>query len=397
MNFLTLKDMDSANKKVIVRADFNVPIDHNGIITSDKRIKAVLPTIKYLLDKNCQIILMSHLGKPQKLLKKDKTVVEVKAKLSLKPVAERLSELLKREVTFLYDCINESLPNNQLILLENLRFYKEEKRNDKEFAKKLADHADFYINDAFGTCHRAHASVDAITEFLPSAAGLLLEDEIKNLTPILNPKKPFVVIIGGAKEDKIEVIKNIINKVDHLIIGGVLSNTFLKANGIDIKSSKYSHESLEIAEELLDDYKAKIVLPMDVVVADKFDKDAISKTVSVDKIPPKSIIMDIGPKTTKLYKEKLANAKTVFWGGPIGVFEFDKFSRGTKKVAEFIASLKAVTVIGGGDSASAVEKFNLEKKMNFVSTGGGASLEFIEGKELPAIKALEENYKKFKK
>ena len=395
MDFLTIKDLDLANKRILVRVDFNVPLD-NGKITNDKRIKASLPTIKYLLGKNCKVILMSHLGKPQKLIKKGKTLEEVKAKLTLKPVASRLSELLGKEVTFLEDCITD-IPNKPLILLENLRFHKEEKKNDENFAKKLASYADFYINDAFGTCHRAHASVDTITKFLPSAAGFLVEKEIDNLTPIINPKKPFTVIIGGAKEDKIEVIKSLINKVDYLIISGILSNTFLKAQGTDIEHSKFSSESIDFAKNIISKYEKKILLPLDVVVADKFDKNANSKVVSVDNIPHDWMTMDIGPKTIKLYKKKLKKSKTIFWAGPVGVFEFDKFANGTRAIAEFISNLDATTVIGGGDSASAVEKYNLQDKMTFVSTGGGASLAFVEGKKLPALKALEESYKKFKK
>lgn len=393
MNFL--KDLDLENKKVIVRVDFNVPI-HNGKISNDKRIKATIPTIKYLLEKECKVILMSHLGNPQKLIKKGTSIDQVKAKLTLKPVAKRLSELLNKEVLFLDDCITE-IPDNSLILLENLRFYKEEKKNDENFAKKISSYADFYINDAFGTCHRAHASVDAITKFLPSTAGFLVEKEINNLTPILSPKKPFTVIIGGAKEDKIEVIKSLIKKVDNLIVSGALSNTFLKANGVDIEHSKFTPESIDFAKNILKKYKKKIILPLDVVVADKFDKNADSKIVSVDNIPHDWMTMDIGPKTINLYIEKLKKSKTIFWAGPVGVFEFDKFANGTKTIAKFISNLNAVTVIGGGDSASAVEKFNLHDKMTFVSTGGGASLEFIEGKKLPALKALEKSYKKFKK
>ncbi len=397
MNFLTIKDLGLENKKVLVRVDFNVPLDDKGNITSDKRIKETLPTIKYLLDNNCKVILMSHLDDPEKLIEKGKSLEEVKKKLTLKPIAKILSKILGKEVAFIDDCISKKLPDKQIILLENLRFHKEEKKNDETFAQKLASYADFYVNDAFGTCHRAHASVYAVTKFLPSAIGFLVEKEVKNLKPILTPKKPFIVIIGGAKEDKIDVIKSIINKVDYLIIGGVLSNTFLKASDVDIKSSKFSPESIGFAKDMLKKYKEKIILPLDVVVAEKFAKDANSKIVTVDKIPANWLIMDIGPKTIELYKKKLRKSKTIFWAGPIGVFEFDKFSKGTKAIAEFISKLDAITVIGGGDSASAVEKFNLHDKMTFVSTGGGASLEFIEGKQLPALKALEESYQRIKK
>ena len=394
MKFLTLKDMDLEKKRVLVRVDFNVPLK-NGEVADDTRLKATVPTINHLLEKNCKIILMSHLGRPQKELKKGKSIEEIKEKLTLKPVAAKLSEILEIDVSFIDDCIDIEIPNADISLLENLRFHEEEKKDNESFAKKLSKYADIYVNDAFGACHRKHASVHAITKFLPSCIGFLVEKEIKELSKLLKPERPFVAIIGGAKADKIGVIRTLLPKVNNLIIGGVLANTFLKSKGVDIKNSKFDEESLKSAKEFANN--EKILLPIDSVIANKFDGNAESKETDINGIVDDWIIMDIGSKTIQAYKEKLKDAKTVLWAGPLGVFEFDKFSRGTREIAEFIASLNAVTIIGGGDSAAAVKKFGLEEKMTHVSTGGGASLEFIEKEgKLPALVALEESHKKFK-
>ena len=395
MKFLTLRSIDLENKKVIVRVDYNVPLK-DGKVADDTRLKATVPTINYLLEKNCKIILMSHLGRPKDEFKKGKSLEEVKEKLTLRPVSEALSEILGIDVAFVDDCIDIELPDTDIILLENLRLHIEEEKNDENFAKKLANYADVYVNDAFGACHREHASVHTITKFLPACAGFLIEKEVKELRKLLAPEKPFVAIIGGAKADKIGVIRVLLPKVEDLIIGGILANTFLKAKNIDIKASKFDEESLQYAKEFIEN--KKILLPFDCVVANKFDKNAENREVAIGSIPDKWIIMDIGSKTIQAYKEKLKAAKTILWAGPLGVFEFNRFAKGTKEIAEFIASLKATTIIGGGDSAAAIEKFNLASKMTHVSTGGGASLEFIEKNgKLPALVALEENYNKFRK
>lgn len=394
MKFLTLSDMDLEKKRVLVRVDYNVPLK-NGQVSDDTKLKATVPTINHLLEKNCKIILMSHLGRPQKELKKGKSIEKVKKKLTLKPVAGKLSEILGIEVAFVDDCVDIEIPDADIILLENLRFHKEEEKDNEAFAKKLSKYADVYINDAFGACHRKHASVHAITNFLPSCMGFLVEKEIKELSKLLKPENPFIVIIGGAKADKIGVIKTLLPKVDNLIIGGILANTFLKSKGVDIKNSKFDKESLKFAKDFID--SEKILLPIDSVVADKFDENAESKEVYINKIPDNWMIMDIGSKTIQAYKGKLKSAKTVLWAGPLGVFELDKFSCGTREIAKFIASLNATTIVGGGDSAAAVKKFGLEGKITHVSTGGGASLEFIEKEgELPALVALEKAYNKVK-
>jgi phosphoglycerate kinase len=395
MKFLTLKDMDLENKKVLVRVDYNVPLKE-GKVADDTRLKATIPTINYLLEKNCKIILMSHLGRPKDDFKKGKGIEEVKKRLTLKPVAAALSEILGMDVAFADDCVDVRLPNADIVLLENLRLHKEEEKNDKNFAGKLSKHADIYVNDAFGASHRKHASVDSITKFLPSGAGFLVEKEVKELGKLLKPEKPFAAIIGGAKADKIGVIRSLLPKVDYLIIGGVLADTFLKSEGIDIKASKFDEESMKAAKEFINN--EKIILPVDCIIADKFDENAKSKEADFNEIPDDWMIMDIGSKTIEMYKEKLKRAKTIVWAGPLGVFEFNKFSNGTKSIAGFIASLDATTIIGGGDSAAAVEKFKLSEKMTHVSTGGGASLEFIEKEgKLPALVALEKNYDKFKR
>ncbi len=389
---LTLKDIDLKNKVVLVRADFNVPLDANLNITDDIRIQATLPTLKYILESGAKkLVIMSHLGRPD-----GKPV----AKYSLKPVAIRLKELLGQDVLFLKDCIGENIKQDidkskeKVILLENLRYHAEEEANDANFAKQLASLADIFVNDAFGTAHRAHASTEGVTHFLKSAAGFLLEKEIKYLGgAVSNPQKPFMVILGGAKvSDKIGVIENLLPKCDAIIVGGGMAYTFLKAEGKQIGNSKLEKDKLDLAKSILDQAKKlnkEILLPIDNVVVDNIDPNAKTEIVA-DNIPDGKIAVDIGPKTVKLFEDKLKSAKTIVWNGPLGIFEMDAFSKGTLEVAKFIATLKTTSIIGGGDTAAAIAKFKLEDKMSHISTGGGASLEFLEGKNLPGIAALSE-------
>lgn len=390
MNKKTISDIDINNKKVIIRADFNVPLDDAKNITDDRRITASLPTIEYALKQGAsKVILMSHLGRPKG--------VGFEADFSLKPVAVRLKELLKQDVLMLADSVGASVKDQiskskeRVILLENLRFHKEEEKNDPNFAKELASLADVYVNDAFGTAHRAHASTAGITQYLPSVAGFLIEKELKYLgEAVANPKRPFAVILGGAKvSDKILLIKNLLNKANTIVIGGGMAYTFLKAQGKSIGNSKLEADKVETARQLLEEAKAKgveISLTTDFVIAPNFQSDDAK---IVDEIPDGWESLDIGPKTRKAYKETLSKAKTIIWNGPLGVFERDAYAKGTREIAEYLAGLKDVTVIiGGGDSAAAVAKFGLEDKMTHISTGGGASLEFLEGKELPGIAAL---------
>ena len=390
MGKLTIKDIDLKDKTILMRADFNVPQDEKLNITDDIRIKATLPTIRYLLEKGVRkIVLMSHLGRP------DGKVV---AKYSLKPVAARLKELLGQEVLFLNDCVGDNLKQQidqskeKIILLENLRFHPEEEANDANFAKKLASLADIFVNDAFGTAHRAHASTEGVTHFLKSAAGFLLEKEIKYIGgAVSNPAKPFIVILGGAKvSDKIGMIENLLPKCDAIIVGGGMAYTFLKAQGKEIGNSKLEKDKLDLAKSILEQAKKlnkEILLPIDHVVVDNIDPAAKTEIAGLD-IPAGKIGVDIGPKTIKLFEEKLKSAKTIVWNGPLGIFEMDAFSKGTAEVAKFITTLKTTSIIGGGDTAAAIAKFNLEDKMSHISTGVGASLEFLEGKNLPGIAAL---------
>jgi len=389
MNKQTIKDIDLKNKKVIIRADFNVPLDKQLNITDDVRIKSAIPTIKYILSAGVKkIILMSHLGRP-----KGKAVDEMR----LNPVAARLKELLGEEVLKLDECVGDDIKkridnsSQRIALLENLRFHPEEEKNDSDFAKELASLADVYVNDAFGTAHRAHASTEGITKYLPAVAGFLLEKEINYLGSALeNPKKPFVVILGGAKvSDKIGVIGNLISKADAILIGGGMAYTFLKAQGQNIGKSKLEEDKLEIAKDLLNKSKksnVKIVLPVDHVVTDSINP--VGKIETLEDIPEGFIAVDVGPKTIEEMKTVLKDAKTIIWNGPLGIFEIDAFSNGTKLIAEFIAGLDATTIIGGGDTAAAVAKFKLKEKMTHISTGGGASLEYLEGRILPGIAAL---------
>ena len=401
---LTLKDIDLKNKTVLVRADFNVPQDASLNITDDTRIRSTLPTLKYILEQGAKkLVLMSHLGRP------DGKVV---AKYSLKPVAARLKELLGQDVLFLSDCapgltgsagtcsctvgnnIKQDIDKSKekVVLLENLRFHAEEEANDANFSKQLASLADVFVNDAFGTAHRAHASTEGVTHFLKSAAGLLLEKEIKYLGDAVgNPQKPFMVILGGAKvTDKIGVIENLLPKCDAIIIGGGMAYTFLMAQGKKIGNSKLEKEKLDVAKSILDkakQFNKEILLPIDHVVVDNIDANAKTEIVGED-IPDGKIAVDIGPKTIKLFEDKLRSAKTIVWNGPVGIFEMDAFSKGTQALAIFIGSLKCISIIGGGDTAAAIAKFKLEDKMSHISTGGGASVEFLEGKTLPGIAAL---------
>jgi len=392
MNKKTVRDIEVKGKKVIVRCDFNVPQDKDGNITDDRRIVAALPTIKYLIENGAKVILMSHLGRPKE---------GYDPKYSLKPVAERLSQLLNKEVKLAEDPdvvgenairLTSEMKEGDVVLLENVRFVKTETKNDLDFAKKLASLADIFVNDAFGTAHRAHSSTAGIAQFIPAVAGFLIEKEITIMGKALeNPERPFVAILGGAKvSDKIGVINNLLEKVDKLIIGGGMAYTFLKAQGLNIGNSLLEEDKIEYAKEMLEKAQTKgvkIYLPVDHVVAKEFKADAEHMTVDVE-IPEGYMGLDIGPKTIKLYEEALSDAKTVIWNGPMGVFEMPAFAVGTKAVAEALSKLDATTIIGGGDSAAAVEQLGYSEKMTHISTGGGASLEFLEGLELPGIAAL---------
>jgi phosphoglycerate kinase len=392
----SLSAADISGKRALVRVDFNVPVDDKGNITDDTRIRAALPTIQDLTQKGAKVILTSHFGRPK----------GVDEKLRLTPVAKRLAELLGQEVIKTDDCIGDdvaakvaALDNGQVLLLENVRFYKEEEKNDREFARKLAANADFYVNDAFGTAHRAHASTEGVTKFLsPSVAGYLVEKELQYLqSAIEEPKRPLAAIIGGSKvSSKIGVIETLLEKCDKLIIGGGMIFTFYKARGLNVGKSLVEEDKLELAREL--EAKAKergvaLLLPTDIVSADKFAPDANATTVSIENIPADGMGLDIGPDSIKVFQAALADCQTVIWNGPMGVFEFDKFAAGTEAIAHTLAEIGktgATTIIGGGDSVAAVEKVGLADQMSHISTGGGASLELLEGKVLPGIAALDE-------
>jgi phosphoglycerate kinase len=392
-----LSAADLSGKRVLVRVDFNVPLDDQGTITDDTRIRAALPTIQDLASKGAKVILTSHFGRP-----KGKVVDSMR----LTPVATRLSELLGQPVLKLDDCIGDEvassiagLQNGQVALLENVRFYPEEEANDPEFAKKLAANADLYVNDAFGTAHRAHASTEGVTHYLhPSVAGYLIEKELQYLqSAIESPQRPLAAIIGGSKvSSKITVIETLLEKVDKLLIGGGMIFTFYKARGLNVGKSLVEDEFLDLAKTLEAKAKEKgveLLLPTDVIIADKFDKDAEAKTVSVEAIPDGWMGLDIGPDAVKVFQDALKTCKTVIWNGPMGVFEFDKFAKGTEAIARTLADLTktgTITIIGGGDSVAAVEKVGVADQMSHISTGGGASLELLEGKVLPGIAALDE-------
>lgn len=393
MNKKTIRDINVEGKRVFVRCDFNVPLDENGKITDENRIQGALPTIKYLLDHGAKVVLASHLGRPKN---------GPEAKFSLKPVAERLNELLGGKVTMANDVIGEdaqakvaALKNGEAVLLENVRFHKEEEKNDPEFAKKLASFADIFVNDAFGTAHRAHASTEGISHFVKtSVAGFLIEKELEVMGGALSdPKRPFVAILGGAKvSDKIGVINNLLEKVDKLLIGGAMAYTFIVAKGGKVGMSKLEADKVELAKELLEKAKAKgveLYLPIDTVIAQEFKADAESKVCETMAIPDEWEGLDIGPKTAELFAGVIKTAKTVIWNGPMGVFEFPRFAVGTKAVAQALAdNPDAITIIGGGDSAAAIEQLGYADKVTHISTGGGASLEFLEGKVLPGIACL---------
>ena len=392
MNKKTIRDIDVKGKKVLVRCDFNVPLDENKNITDNRRIVGAIPTIKYLLDNDCKVILCSHLGRPKG---------EVKKEFSLEPVAKELSRLLDREVKLADDIIGESaksltanMQNGEVVLLENVRFDSREEANDPEFAKELASMAELYVNDAFGTAHRAHSSTAGVASYLPAVAGFLMEKELNFLgTTLENPERPFMAILGGKKvSDKIGVIDSLLEKVDTLMIGGGMAYTFFKAMGYNVGNSICELDKLDLAKSLMEKAKekgVKLMLPVDTKLGKEFSADTESKTVKYTEIPDGWEGFDIGEETIKLYKDELSKAKTVIWNGPVGLFEFDQFAVGTNSIAKHLGSLEGVTtIIGGGDSAAAIEKLGIGDQFTHISTGGGASLEFLEGKKLPGVECL---------
>ena len=394
MELLHLKKLDLADKKVFIRCDFNVPMDEFGNISDDRRIRSAIATINYCLDQDCAVILASHLGRPKG---------EVNEKFTLAPVARRLQQLLKRHVELAPSVIGAEsmqlaadLPRHEILLLENLRFEAGETTNDKALSEKLASMADFYVNDAFGVSHRAHASVEGITHFFDEAhksAGFLLEREINFFGKLINkPVRPFAAIVGGSKvSGKLEALTNLLPKVDKIFIGGGMAFTFLKQMGYDIGASLVEDDLLEDAQHVMDEAKklgVKFYLPIDVVAAETFAADAVSKITTAQEIPDKWMGLDIGPATVRLYREGLADVQTVLWNGPMGVYEMEKFARGSSKIAHFVADSYATTVVGGGDTADLVQRIGLDEEMSFISTGGGASLELLEGKILPGVAQL---------
>ena len=387
----TLKDVELSGKRVFLRVDYNVPMDAEGKITDDTRIRATIPTLKYLLEQNAAVIIASHMGRP-----KGKPAPQY----SLQALVPRISELLGRQIMYVSECVGpvvvdaaNALEPGKVLLLENLRFHKEEEANDPEFSKQLASLADLMVNDAFGVSHRAHASVEGITRHIPAVAGMLMEKEIEFLHgAVAAPKRPFVAIIGGAKvSDKIGVIENLLAKVDKLIIGGGMANTFLTAKGYSMGKSLVEPDKIELAKDLLAKAQqsgVKLLLPSDFIVAEKFAVDAESHIASIDSVPAEWMALDIGPDTRRDFAQALADAKTIVWNGPMGVFEFDAFAKGTEAVAAAVAAAQATSIVGGGDSIAALEKAKLADKITHISTGGGASLEFLEGKNLPGVAAL---------
>ncbi len=388
-NKKTIRDVDVSGKKVLVRVDFNVPLK-DGKVGDDTRIRGALPTIQYLLEHGAAVILCSHLGRPKGTFNMD---------YSLKPVAEYLARLVPNKVSFAPDCINEpaekavaALQPGEILVLENTRFYKEEEKNDPEFSARLASLADIYVNDAFGTAHRAHASTEGVTHTKPGVAGFLLEKEIQYLSSAVeNPKRPFVAILGGAKiSDKIGVIKNLLAKADHVLIGGGMANTFFKAQGFETADSLVQDEALDTAKEILAAGSEKLILPVDLVIADKFDNEAETKVIPTGNVPAGWRVLDVGPETVKLFSKYVAEAGTVVWNGPMGVFEMPSFAKGTFDVAKAVAESKAISIIGGGDSVAAIQQSGLADQVTHISTGGGASLEMLEGLVLPGVAALED-------
>ncbi len=391
MNKKSIQDVDVQGKRVLVRVDFNVPVDENRKVTDDTRIRAALPTIKYLTGKGAKVILVSHFGRPKG---------QVNDKYRLDPVVGRLSELLGQPVAKTGDCIGPEVQDavgklqpGDVLLLENVRFYPGEEKNDEGLAKDLASLADLYVNDAFGAAHRAHASTAGVAKFLPAVAGFLMQKEIEIMGKALkDPERPFVAIIGGAKvSDKIGVIENLLGKVNSLIIGGGMANTFLKAQGYEVGKSLIEAEKVELAGSLINQAKergVRLLLPVDVIAAEAFSADAAHKVVDVNAIPAEWMALDIGPKTSEQYAGTVKAAKTIVWNGPMGVFELEAFAKGTEAVAKALAESGAITIVGGGDSVAAVEKVGVADKMTHISTGGGASLEFLEGKALPGVEAL---------
>ncbi|MCL5057407.1 MAG: phosphoglycerate kinase [Actinobacteria bacterium] len=393
MHKKTVRDIEVGGKRVLVRVDFNVPLDKEGNVTDNTRIRAALPTIRYLMDKGAKVILASHLGRPKGTFNE---------KYSLKPVARRLEELLGKKVALAEEAVGEiprraveQLGEGEVLLLENVRFYPEEEKNDEKFARALADLADIFVNDAFGAAHRAHASTEGVARTIPGVAGFLMEKEIEMLGRALtSPARPFVAIIGGAKvSDKIGVIGNLLSKVDTLIIGGGMANTFLSARGYNMGKSLVEGDKTELARELMEKASqggVELLLPVDLVVSMAADPGAERKSVPVEEVPPDWMALDIGPESARLFGEAVGKAKTVIWNGPMGVFEMEPFAAGTFSVARALAESGAVTIVGGGDSAAAVEKAGVAGRITHISTGGGASLEFLEGKVLPGVAALSE-------
>jgi phosphoglycerate kinase len=385
----TIKDIDVQNKKVLVRVDFNVPLK-DGVVGDDTRIRAALPTIQYLLEKNAAVILCSHLGRPKDC---------VDPQYSMKPVAAYLAKLIPQKVNFAEDCVGpvakaaaDALKGGEVLVLENTRFHAGETKNDPEMAKQLASLADIFVNDAFGSAHRAHASTAGVADYLPAVAGFLMEKEIQYLGQAIDdPKRPFVAILGGAKvSDKIGVIRNLLKKADDVLIGGGMANTFFKAQGYPVADSLVEDEVLDVARELVKEGGQKLHLPVDVVIADKFEDGAAKKVMPTGPVPDGWRILDIGPDTVAQYAKVIANAKTVVWNGPMGVFEFPNFAKGTFEIARAVADSSAISVIGGGDSVAAVNQTGLEGKITHISTGGGASLEMLEGLELPGLAVLQD-------
>jgi len=393
MNKAGIEGVQVRGKRVLVRVDFNVPMNDKMEITDDTRIRSALSTINYLTDNGARVILVSHLGRPKG---------KVNQKYSLAPVALRLRQLLEKNIVMADDCTGSevikqigNMADGDVVLLENVRFYEEEEKNNPDFAKKLADLADIYVNDAFGTAHRAHASTEGVARYIPAYAGFLMKEEVEIMGKALeNPARPFTAIIGGAKvSDKIGVIENLLNKVDILIIGGGMANTFLKAQGVETGKSLVENDRVELAKKLMEKALSagvELLLPTDVVVAKEFSADASFRTVKVTEIEKDDLALDIGSQSAELFAGKVASSGTVIWNGPMGVFEMDQFARGTEKIAQAMTRCKGITIVGGGDSVAAVEKMGVAQKLTHISTGGGASLEFLEGKVLPGVAALKD-------